>query len=43
MTLDRLLIREHQDLEKDYETIEVGSDRRFFDPVARNFIFLKRL
>jgi len=43
MTLDRLLIREHQDLEKDYETIEIGPDRRFFDPVVRNFIFLKRL
>lgn len=43
MTLDRLLIREHQDLEKDYETIEIRPDLKFFDPVARNFIFLKRL
>lgn len=43
MTLDRLLIREHQDLEKNYETIDLGPDRRFFDPVVKNFIFLKRL
>ncbi|MBL8992420.1 MAG: membrane protein insertion efficiency factor YidD [Spirochaetia bacterium] len=43
MTLDRLLIREHQGLEKEYEMIEIGPDRRFFDPVAKNFIFLKRL